>query len=259
VGMEYSFREQGGIEMAWKYAVENDLKRLNPVGINERLGYVLQAAQKVKRRLGGERALLGFGGSPWTLATYMVEGGSSRDFATIREMANRAPAVLEGLLELLTEATVSYFRALVGAGVDAIQIFDSWGSACPEGRYEEWSLRWIREIIAGVGQAVPVILFSKGMSAHRDAWKTTGASAFSLDASVPLREWAEADAERTYAVQGNLDPEWLNGDPAVVVEETRKVLGSGGLLPGHIFNLGHGILPEARIECMEAMLETVVG
>lgn len=259
MGMEYSFREQGGIEMAWKYAVENDLKRLDPVGINERLGYVLQAAQKVKRRLGGERALLGFGGSPWTLATYMVEGGSSRDFAKIREMANRAPAVLEGLLELLTEATVSYFRALVGAGVDAIQIFDSWGSACPEGRYEEWSLRWIREIIAGVGKDVPVILFSKGMSAHRDAWKTTGARAFSLDASVPLREWAEADAERTHAVQGNLDPEWLNGDPAVVVEETRKVLGSGGLLPGHIFNLGHGILPEARIECMEAMLETVVG
>lgn len=258
MGMAYTFREQGGIGMEWKFACEKDLMRLQSGSVNDRLAYVLEAAKRVKARLGGERALLGFGGSPWTLATYMVEGGSSRDFATIREMTVRNPALLEQLLERLTGATISYFRALVAAGVDAIQVFDSWGSACPEGTYEKWSIRWIRDIISEVGKDVPVILFSKGMSAFRDAWKSTGAGVFSLDASVSLREWAAADPDRVYAVQGNLDPEILNGDPESVVAETRRVLGSGELLRGHIFNLGHGILPDAKIECVEAMLDTIV-
>jgi len=258
MGMAYSFRDEGGIGMEWQFATEQDLMRLQPGSIMDRLGYVLDAAKRVKARLGGERALLGFGGSPWTLATYMVEGGSSRDFATIREMTVRDPSLLEQLLERITEATISYFRALVAAGVDAIQVFDSWGSACPDGTYEKWSIRWIRDIISEVGNDVPVILFSKGMSAYREEWKSTGARVFSLDSSVSLRMWAEADPGRAYAVQGNLDPELLNGDPESVVAETRKVLGSVGSLRGHIFNLGHGILPDANIECVEAMLDTIV-
>ena len=258
LGMNYQFRETGGIEMEWKFSTSFDLTRLSATAVEERLEYVFQALRQTRKELGEDKALLGFGGSPWTLATYMVEGGSSRQFESIKAMGYASPDLLESLLSLITDALIRYFRRMSCCGVQAIQIFDSWGSACPGNRYEDWSLKWIRKIIAKVGQEVPFILFSKGMGAHRHEWETCGARVISLDSSLRLDDFA-SDPERDYAIQGNLDPILLSMTPEVVRDATRNLLSPAGPIKGHIFNLGHGILPDAKIACVEAMLETVDG
>ena len=256
LGMNYQFRETGGIEMEWKFTAASDLTKLSANAVEERLDYVFQALAQTRAALGDTKALLGFGGSPWTLATYMVEGGSSKQFELIKAMGFENPELLESLLSLIADALIRYFRRMSQCGVQAIQIFDSWGSACPGNLYEAWSLKWIRKIITEVGQEVPFILFSKGMGAHREKWFQTGARVFSLDSSLSLEDFA-SDPERDYAIQGNLDPILLSLTPEIVHEATRKLLPESGPIRGHIFNLGHGILPDAKIACVEAMLETV--
>ncbi|MEQ9824191.1 MAG: uroporphyrinogen decarboxylase [Puniceicoccaceae bacterium] len=256
MGMDYDFRESGGISMDWSFRSDRDLSRLDDGAIEERLAYVFQALAQIRMELGDEKALFGFGGSPWTLATYMVEGGSSKEFANIKAMGFERPDLLEQLLELITSALIRYFRRMQQSGVQAIQIFDSWGSACPGICYESWSLKWIRRIIDEVGQSVPFILFSKGMGAHREAWIRTGARVLSLDSSLKLGDFVNQEG-RTHAIQGNLDPLLLSMTPEVVRRATRELLDPAGPIPGHIFNLGHGILPHARIESVESMLEAV--
>ena len=256
LGMNYHFRETGGIEMEWKFSNPSDLPKLSAAAVEDRLDYVFQVLEQTREELGEDKALLGFGGSPWTLATYMVEGGSSKQFEAIKAMGFASPDLLESLLSLITDALIRYFRRMSQCGVQAIQIFDSWGSACPGNCYEDWSLKWIRKIIAEVGQEVPFILFSKGMGAHRSEWETCGARVISLDSSLRLDLFA-ADPERDYAIQGNLDPILLSLTPEVVQKATRSLLSPAGPIKGHIFNLGHGILPDAKIACVEAMLETV--
>ncbi|MCG8528660.1 MAG: uroporphyrinogen decarboxylase [Opitutales bacterium] len=257
MGMDYDFREEGGIQMAWQFDGEKDLAKLTVEGITESLSYVFDALKLIRAELKGERAMLGFGGSPWTLATYMVEGGSSRDFQKIREMAVRSPEVFEKLLTMITDALIKYFREMTRSGVEAIQIFDSWGSACPGGCYEQWSLKWIKRIIDALGDEASIILFSKGMGAHFDKWEKLGVGVISLDSSIDLTRVLEAP-NRNFAVQGNLDPTFLNMSPEVVREATNKIMpASGKPALGHIFNLGHGIMPTARIDSVEAMLDTV--
>jgi len=256
LGMDYDFREGGGIEMDWRFSSQEDLKKLSVQAVVDKLQYVFQAIAQTRNELGTEKALLGFGGSPWTLATYMVEGGSSKDFAKVKSMGFEQPELLDALLELITEAVIQYFKSMQSSGVQAIQIFDSWGSACPGLYYDCWSLKWIRRIIEEVGQSVPFILFSKGMGSHRDSWFETGAKVFSLDSSLKLSDFASLP-DRNFALQGNLDPTLLTLSPDVVRTATRQVLGENGPILGHIFNLGHGIMPNARIESVEAMLEEV--
>jgi len=256
MGMNYDFREAGGIEMEWSFECEADFAKLSSDAVDGRLSYVFEAIRQTSLSLGEQKALLGFGGSPWTLATYMVEGGSSKSFSKIKTMGFEHPELLERLLDLITKALVRYFRNMQLSGVQAIQIFDSWGSACPGIYYEEWSLRWIRRIIEEVGQSVPFILFSKGMGGHLDAWVETGAKVISADSSIRLSQlWDFPD--RKFAVQGNLDPTLLSLEPDVVRRATREILHDDGPVVGHIFNLGHGIMPDARIDSVEAMLETV--
>jgi uroporphyrinogen decarboxylase len=257
LGMNYQFREAGGIEMEWKFSSRSDLGKLDASALEERLSYVFEALSRTRIELDG-KALLGFGGSPWTLATYMVEGGSSREFNTVKTMGIESPELLDALLSLITDALIIYFKRMQKTGVQAIQIFDSWGSVCPEGLYESWSLKWIRKIIREVGQEVPFILFSKGMGTHWQEWVQTGARVFSLDSSMRLDAFAD-DPERKFALQGNLEPMLLSQTPEIVREATRALLPESGPIRGHIFNLGHGILPDAKIECVESMLEVVDG
>jgi uroporphyrinogen decarboxylase len=256
LGMNYDFRDGGGIEMEWAFSCEADLKRLSTAGVEAHLQYVFEALDQIRAELGQEKALLGFGGSPWTLATYMVEGGSSKEFSKVKALAFEQPALLEALLETITEALIVYFRQMQRHGVQAIQIFDSWGSACPGVYYDAWSLRWIRRIMETVGQEVPFILFSKGMGAHRDAWARTGARVLSLDSSLSLKAFAQ-QSDRKYAIQGNLEPSLLALSPAVVQRAVKDLLDPRGPIRGHIFNLGHGIMPDARIDSVEMMLRTV--
>ena len=256
LGQAYSFGDGQGVRMEFAVRTEADLRRLSPEGAAERLEYVFGALRQSRAALGPERALLGFGGSPWTLAAYMVEGGSSGDGAAVRAMAERRDPVLVRLLEMLTEVLADNFRRQVEAGANAIQIFDSCAPRC-EG-YEEWSLRWVREILGELGRRAPVILFARGRNHDAAALASTGADVLSLDWETPLSEARRASG-RTVALQGNMDPAFLEGDPDAAAEEARRIVADMAPLGGHIFNLGHGIRPAARPECVAAVVDAVTG
>ncbi|MGH7997624.1 MAG: uroporphyrinogen decarboxylase [Opitutaceae bacterium] len=259
LGQGYRFRDEGGIQMEHRLENGAQIRRLaSGREAAGKLGYVADALRLLKRELGTSKALLGFGGSPWTLATYMVEGGSSDDFARIKGLFYSARADFEALMEKLTEALIAYFRLQIEAGADAIQIFDSWGGALAAVDYEAGSLQWIRRIVAALPPAVPVILFAKATSGQEAAQAAAGIRVLGLDWATDLAAAHERLQRRApVAVQGNLDPVLMNTSEEVVRREGRRLLESMRGRPGHIVNLGHGILPDAKIECVQALVETV--
>jgi uroporphyrinogen decarboxylase len=257
MGQPYHFREEGGIGMDFRLESRAQIDQLAPAAVPEKLAYVGGALRLIKAELGDEKMLLGFGGSPWTLATYMLEGGSSKHFSRAKALYYERRADFECLMEKLVEALVRLFTLQIEAGADALQIFDSWGAACPGLHYEAMSLRWIRAVIERLPRDFPVILFAKGMSAHLPDLLRTGARAFSIDAEVPLASFRQQLPAR-FAVQGNLDPSLLELSPAVVEVEARRFLNHMRHARGHIVNLGHGITPQARVESVEALVRTVV-
>jgi len=202
--------------------------------------------------------LLGFGGSPWTLATYMVEGGSSKSFERIKLLFHTERAVFNALMETLSASLIAYFRMQIKAGVDAIQIFDSWGGAVAGADYEEASLKWIRRIVAALPAGFPLILYANGTAAHLQEQAACGVRAVSLDTSHDI-EKARRSVPDEIALQGNLDPVLMQTTPAIVTRETHRLLESMRGSRGHIFNLGHGITPQAKVECMQALVDTVTG
>ena len=254
LGQGYGFRESKGIDMQFAVRSSADLQKLSAEGADERLDYVYGALASTKKELRGAHALIGFGGSPWTLAAYMVEGGSSGDGSIIRAMAARGDAVLEQLLSMVAGVLAKYFRRQIEAGADAIQIFDSWAAWCDD--YERWSLRWVREIIAELKPEVPVIFFARGRNREAAALASTGANVLSLDWATPLSEVRRVLGPGI-ALQGNLDPACLEEDPASAAAAARRVLDDMAGQSGHIFNLGHGIRPTARPESVGAVVETV--
>ncbi len=256
LGQPYRFKETGGIKMEYRIENRSQIDQLDPAGIREKLGYVAEAQKIVRRELGDGKALLGFGGSPWTLATYMVEGGHSDNFLQIKNLFFNHRNDFEALMEKITAALVDYFKMQIDAGIDALQIFDSWGAACAGSLYEEMSLCWAQRIIESLDNRVPVILYAKGMAANAAALASTGASVLSVDWTVDLANFATQVGPKI-AVQGNLDPVVLNTEPEIVRNETQRILDSMKGRPGHIFNLGHGILPDAKLENVETLVETV--
>jgi uroporphyrinogen decarboxylase len=259
LGQGYTFRDEGGIAMERRLESRAMVDALAPAeAVPERLSYVAGALALLKRELAGGRALLGFGGSPWTLATYMVEGGSSDDFARVKAMFYEDRPTFDALLGKLTASLIAYFRMQIAAGADALQIFDSWGGVIAGPDYEAASLRWIREIVAAMPEGFPMIVFGKGTGAHLIDQAFTGARVLSIDASNDLSGVRRVLPENV-AVQGNLDPVILNTTPEIARRETRRILESVRGAPGHIFNLGHGILPQGRIECVEALVDAVTG
>jgi uroporphyrinogen decarboxylase len=259
LGQGYKFRDAGGIEMAYRLDTRAQVDALAPaMAVPERLSYVASALALIKRELAGSHALLGFGGSPWTLATYMVEGGSSEDFERSKQLFYTERATFDALLEKLTAALIAYFQMQIAAGADAVQIFDSWGGIIAGPDYEAASLRWIRQIVAALPRDFPVILYAKGTSPHLTDQAFTGVRVLSVDWTCDL-----AIVRRTLpanvAVQGNLDPVLLNTTPAIVRRETTRLLAAMRASTGHIFNLGHGIMPHAKIECMQALVDTVTS
>lgn len=258
LGQGYRFRESGGIEMEFRLENLEQLGRLDPANVETRLDYVRQAIVRVKERLGTDRALLGFGGSPWTLATYMLEGGSADDFERSKTVFYSNRPLFEGLLEKLTAALVAYFKMQIAAGVDAIQIFDSWGGIIAGVDYEAASLRWIRRIISSLPADFPVILYAKGTSSQLSDQAFSGARVLGVDWTIDLSV-ARRLVPGNIALQGNLDPILMNTTPEIVQREARRLLEDLRGAAGHIFNLGHGILPQAKIECVEALVETVTS
>ncbi len=258
LGQGYHFRDQGGIGMDYLLDSPEKIAALDSTDIATKLNYVAEALKQTRTRLGHEKALLGFAGSPWTLACYMVEGGSAKDFIAIKQLALGQPEHFKTLMQKLTAAVTEYLSMQIDAGVDAVQIFDSWAALCPCMHYEAWSLRWIRQIIEALGDRAPVILYAKGMGHKVVEQASTGASVLSLDWTVQLSQ-AQKSLSKTIALQGNLDPVILTTTPQITQIEAQRLLDEIGSRAGFIFNLGHGMIPSAKIECVEVLMEVITG
>lgn len=256
MGQAYRFREAGGVEMDFRLSDARDLARLTPDAVEERLAYVAEALRLVKKELANRTALIGFSGAPWTLANFMVEGGSSPSFQRARELFRTRRADYDGLARKLTEATIRYLRLQIEAGAEALQIFDTLAGLLPAEEFEEASGRWIREIVRAMEGRVPVIVFAKGAQASLPTLVELGADALGFDAESDLRG-LRAKVPAGIAIQGNLAPTLLETTPTVVVQEARRVLEAMRGRPGHIFNLGHGVPPAAPLENITALVETV--
>lgn len=256
MGVPYNFREKGGIRIDKQIRSLADIESLDTDDIPEKLAYVPAALRRVRKAIGEEKTMLGFCGSPWTLAAYMLEGGPSDHWHTAKAFFIEENPAFHALMEKLVEASISYLNAQADAGVDAVQIFDSWGAACPGAWYREMSLKWIEKIIAGLNGRIPVIVYAKGMSHHAEQIAQTGARALSVDWTVNLPELKRELKDRL-AVQGNLDPAILDTTPELTRMAAQELLESMRGHQGFIFNLGHGIHPSAKIENMIALTETV--
>jgi uroporphyrinogen decarboxylase len=256
MGQPYRFREQGGIEMDFLLNSAADVDRLDEKSVVDRLDYVSRALPMIKSELNGRTALIGFAGSPWTLANFMVEGGGVKDYTKAKALFYSDPKLFSRLMGKLTRAVSEFLKAQIRAGADAVQIFDSLGGILSDGSFGEASGRWMREIVAALGNQVPVIVFSRGMHGAWDDLVGTGAQVLGMDWSISLSATAARLPARV-GVQGNLDPFLLSTTPKVVAAETRRILREMRGRPGHIFNLGHGVPPSAKLENIESLVSTV--
>ncbi len=220
------------------------------------LRYVTDAVRLVKRELAGSVPLIGFAGSPWTLATYMVEGQSSREFSRIKGLIYNDPPAAHRLLEKLARATTDYLCAQIDAGVDLVMLFDTWGGALSHAAFHSFSLPYMQEILAGLPSGVPTIVFTKGGGPWLESIAATGCSGVGLDWTVDIGAVRQRLGEGI-ALQGNLDPAVMLTCPAVVATETRRIIDAMGAGGRHIFNLGHGITPEVPPEHVSVLVDTV--
>lgn len=219
------------------------------------LAYVPEAARLVARELDGSKPLIGFAGSPWTLATYMVEGGPSKIYRYIKALAYDEPAALHRLLSLLADTTAAYLNAQIAAGAEAVQIFDTWGGTLSTSAFETFSLPYIRQIIDQLDPA-PVIVFTKGGGGWLERLADCGADALGLDQTVDIGSARERVGHRV-ALQGNADPALLYARPDAIRSEVASIIESFGPHSGHIFNLGHGVTPEVPPDRVAAFVDAV--
>ena len=255
MGQPYHFREKGGIEMQFSLKSLRDIERLVVTDAQTRLAYVENALKILKAKLGSKKALLGFCGSPWTLACYMVDGGSSDGFPQTVAFAKEQPEVFGKLMEKITSVLIAYIKMQFDAGVDALQIFDSWHSLCPPEKAWEWSLKWIKTIVNQVPKELSIILYAKTPEDRFELLASTGVDGLSIDQRHDLAK-VRTTLPSPLTLQGNLAPELLETTPEKVVDETSALLDKMKGDKGHILNLGHGIRPMAKIECMEALVST---
>ena len=225
------------------------------------LRYVVDAVSLIRRELKGRVPLIGFAGSPWTVGTYMVEGGGSKTFAHIKGMMYANPGLLHRMLDVVTRATTAYLNAQIEAGAQAVMVFDTWGGSLAPAQYREFSLEYMARIVAGLtrereGRRVPAVLFTKGGGRWLDQMAATGADALGVDWTTDLAD-ARALTEGKVGLQGNLDPCVLYAPPETIREEVGRVLASYGTGHGHVFNLGHGIHPDVNPEHAGAMVAAV--
>jgi uroporphyrinogen decarboxylase len=261
MGLGLSFAQGEGPQFAHPLRNEADIDKLAVPDMDGELRYVMDAVRLVRRELHGRVPLIGFSGSPWTLACYMVEGHGSKDFATLKTMCWNQPALAHRLLDTLARAVTAYLIAQAAAGAQALMIFDTWGGLLGPAPFHEFSLRYMAQIVGALkadpaSRELPVTLFSKGASAHLSALADTGCAGLGVDWTIDLADARTAVAGRV-AVQGNLDPAILRASPEVIRREARAVMDSYGNHPGHVFNLGHGITPEVEPEHVRLLVDEV--
>jgi uroporphyrinogen decarboxylase len=237
------------------------IKQLQRPDVEKKLGYVFEAVRTIRRELNGSVPLIGFAGSPWTVATYMVEGQSSREFATIKGLAAENPEAMSLLLDMVAQTTTDYLNAQIAAGAQAVMIFDTWGGALEADDYRRFSLASMQKIVDGLtresdGRRVPVILFTKGAGPLLADMVATGCDALGVDWTTDLAT-ARQYVDDKVALQGNLNPATLRESPETIRQGVADVLASYGNGPGHVFNLGHGITPDIDPEHLGVLIDAV--
>lgn len=236
-----------------------DIRKIGVPDPETELRYVMDAVRTIKSALAGSVPLIGFAGSPWTLATYMVEGASSREFACIKKLMFDEPELLDELLLKLSDSVALYLEAQIRSGADVVMVFDTWGGALSPHAYERFSLAPMRRIVQSLkakAPKIPVILFTKNGGQHLETMADTGCDALGVDWTTELAS-ARARVGGKVALQGNLDPLCLLARPERIQAEVARVLRSYGAGVGHVFNLGHGILPQTPPEHAAAMIQAV--
>lgn len=261
MGLGLYFVQGEGPKFKKPVQTEADVDALQVTDTERDLGYVLDAVKLIRRELNGSVPLIGFSGSPWTVATYMVEGGSSKEFAHIKSMLMNTPEVMHQLLDKLAQSVTDYLNAQIRSGVQAVQIFDTWGGALSAHAYEEFSLAYMKKIVAGLlrehdGRKIPVILFTKNGGHWLEKIVESGCDCVGLDWTIPINE-ARARVGDKVSLQGNMDPAVLYGSAAAIRKEVGLILAQYGHGNGHVFNLGHGIHQHVNPDHVTAFVDAV--
>lgn len=261
MGLGLYFEEGEGPKFERPVRTEKDIKNLPVPDPEDELGYVMDAVRTIRRELDGSVPLIGFSGSPWTLATYMVEGGSSKTFSKTKTMAFEQPELAHLLLNKIADSVISYLNAQVAAGAQALMIFDTWGGSLSPAMYKEFSLNYMNKIISQLqreneGRKVPVILFTKGGGQWLSDIADSGCDALGLDWTTDISTARHQVGDRV-ALQGNMDPTTLCASPEVIRAEAEKILKGFGHGTGHVFNLGHGITPDINPEHVKVLVDSV--
>ena len=259
LGLYFAEGEGPKFEKVVKSAADVEaLKRPDP---SDSLAYVMDAVALIRKNLNGDVPLIGFSGSPWTLATYMVEGGSSKAFAKIKSMIYGDPQTAHLLLDKLADAVIDYLNAQIESGAQAVQLFDTWGGVLAPDMFRRFSLHYLEKIVNGLhrsydGKTIPVVLFCKGCNSHLEALADTGCDGLGVDWTITLAE-AKARVGERVALQGNLDPAIMLTNPDIIESQVKSTLASFGEGHGHVFNLGHGITPEVDPHHMTVLTQSV--
>ena len=261
MGLGLSFAEGEGPRFEKVIRSASDVENLKQPDPATSLAYVMDAVALIRKTLNGDVPLIGFSGSPWTLATYMVEGGSSKTFANIKKMIYSDPKTAHLLLEKLADAVIDYLNAQIESGAQAVQIFDTWGGVLAPDMFREFSMRYLEKIVNGLhrsydGAIIPVVLFCKGCNSFLEELANTGCDGLGVDWTITLAE-ARARVGDRVSLQGNLDPAIMLTNPQIIENQVNVALASFGKGHGHVFNLGHGITPEVDPHHMTVLTESV--
>ena len=261
MGLGLYFAEGEGPKFERPLRNEWEIRNLIVPDPAEHLGYVIDAVSSIRKALAGSVPLIGFSGSPWTLATYMVEGQGGTDFLVIKKMAYERPDLLHHILNITAQSVTSYLNAQIEAGAQAVMIFDSWGGALSHAAYKEFSLAYMERIVSGLirdreGRVVPRIVFTKGGGLWLEAQAAIGADALGLDWTIDIGEARKRVGDKV-ALQGNFDPAILLSNPQAIEREVANILASYGEGHGHVFNLGHGITQFTPPENAGCMIDAV--
>ncbi len=261
MGLGLYFETGEGPKFKKKICTAKDIEALEVVDTPSQLGYVLDAVSMIRKELNGSVPLIGFSGSPWTLATYMIEGGSSKDFRRSKAMLYDQPELSHILLDKLADSVAGYLNAQIDAGAQAVQIFDSWGGALSHQAYHEFSLASMQKVVSRLkrhadGRPVPVIMFTKGGGQWLESMTEVGPDCLGLDWTTDIDEARRRVGDKV-SLQGNMDPSVLYASPAAIRAEVERILSAYGHGSGHIFNLGHGITPDVSPENAGAFFNAV--
>jgi uroporphyrinogen decarboxylase len=255
MGQAFSFRDTGGVHMEFRLTNRAEVERLDAGGLREKLSYVGEALQSIRKELRGQTGLIGFAGSPWTLANFMLEGGSSKSFGKAYELFKNDRELFDLLLHKLSDAVAEFLKYQIENGADAVQIFDTLGGNLPAADFEAASGRWIRSIVESLNHRAPVIAFAKGCH-DWTTLRSLGADGIGVGHEFNIAKAAQQLPN--IAVQGNFDPELLVKATATQIQsEATALLESMRGRDGYIFNLGHGVPPEAKMENLESLVATV--